>query len=81
MDIEAVREELAALAHEQWSEWMKYLFSNCVENPYSGELVLPKWAVDRWRRQMNTPYAELPEDEKQSDRVEADRVLSRLGMV
>jgi hypothetical protein len=76
-----MREELAALAHEQWSGWMRYLFSKC-EITRPGEplgLVIPEWAVTRWERQMNTPYAELPEQEKDSGRAEADRVLALIG--
>lgn len=37
--------------------------------------MIPAWAVERWRRQVATSYAELSEKEKDSDRKEADRVL------
>jgi len=70
-----LREQLAALAHEQWRGWMEYLFK-CGTPLYGGAVELPAWAVDRWKRQMRTPYADLPEDEKQSDRTEADKVLA-----
>jgi len=43
-------------------------------------LTIPMWAVERWQRQMNTPYAELPEEEKNSDREEADKVLQLIGV-
>jgi hypothetical protein len=39
----------------------------------------PAARAERWRRQMDTPYADLPEAEKESDRKEADRVLAVLG--
>ena len=71
-----LREELAALAHEQWSGWMRYMFSR-THGPYGdGYAVIPTEWVERWRRQMDTPYAELREDERESDRKEADRVLA-----
>jgi multidrug resistance efflux pump len=35
--------------------------------------------VERWRRQIATPYAELSEREQESDRVEARKVLERLS--
>ena len=80
-----LREKLAALAHEQWSGWMKYLFRQCREGIYFDEsgvaeaaVVIPHAAVERWKRQMNTPYADLPLEEKLSDREEADRVLALL---
>ena len=75
---EALREGLAALAHEQWSGWMEYLFSKC-EAYQAGTMLIPHWAVERWKRQMKTPYADLLEEEKESDRKEADRVLAMLG--
>lgn len=79
MDGVDLREKLAELCHEQWSGWMKYLFSKCNDHPAgTGALVMPAWAVERWRRQMNTPYRELSEPEQDSDRTEADRFLDLL---
>lgn len=69
-----MKEKLAAKAHEQWSGWMKYLFENSIKN-YDGTVTIPKWAVDRWNRQMNQTYSDLPEAEKDSDRREAEKVL------
>jgi hypothetical protein len=62
-DAEATREKLASYAHKQWSGWMDYLFSKCV-NPIeadTGTVIIPKWAVERWKRQIKTPYEELSE--------------------
>lgn len=84
-----LREVLAALAHEQWSGWMRHLFSKCssriVLRPLSAEefstpadVVIPHAWAERWERQMDTPYASLSETEKESDRKEADRVLAVL---
>ncbi len=67
-------EALADYAHEAWSGWMRYLFSKSQENP-DGTVTIPKWAVDRWRRQLRTPYRFLTEDEKNSDRAEAMKIL------
>jgi hypothetical protein len=67
-------ERLANYAHEAWSGWVKYQFEKGVINQ-DGTFTMPKWAVDRWQRQMNTPYAELPEEEKNSDRLEADKMV------
>lgn len=68
------KEALSNLCHEQWSGWMKYLFSKC-EKTEAGEMIIPKWAVDRWERQMNTNYENLSEEEKNSDRTEADKFI------
>jgi hypothetical protein len=70
-----VREALAEYAHEAWSGWMKYLFQKG-KHQEDGTFSMPQWAVERWQRQMNTPYAELPEEEKKSDREEADKMLA-----
>jgi hypothetical protein len=79
-------EDLANLAHEQWSGWMYYMFSKCVQEERfeNGEffktenLIIPRWAVERWTRQMNTKYKDLSEEEKNSDREEAERVIGVL---
>lgn len=68
-------EKLAALAHEQWSGWMRWIFGKCVTNLEPGCMIIPRQAVDRWKRLMNTPYAQLSEDEKQGDRADASAVL------
>jgi hypothetical protein len=63
----AIRDRLAALEHEQWAHWTGYLLDHLTpEN------------VERWRKQIDTPYEHLSEAEKQSDREWADRVLELL---
>lgn len=74
MSTDPVREELAAYAHKAWSGWMKYLFVKSTPLP-GGEVALNKDLVARWTRQMNTEYQDLPENEKELDRVEADEIL------
>lgn len=69
-----LREKLANLQHEQWSGWVEYMFSKGTVNDL-GEMVLPNYFFERWSRQLATPYSELPENEKESDRIEADKYL------
>ena len=75
-DAEAVKEELASFAHKQWSGWMEYLFSKCL-NPIvpDGSAIIPEWAVKRWKKQIETSYDELSEPEKENDRKEADGMI------
>lgn len=74
-------EALAELAHEQWSGWMKYMFSKCKWRDRGdgiNEPTIPQEFADRWLRQMNGPYAQLSEQEKEYDRVEARKFLAML---
>lgn len=77
-----LREALAEYAHEAWSGWMRYMFSKCksmsglVMQAGHPDAIIPGHLVERWIRQMNAPYAELPESEKESDRAEADKMLA-----
>jgi hypothetical protein len=72
-----LREALAEIAHQQWEGWMRYLFKVSQFNN-DGTVTIPEWAVDRWKRQVRTPYQKLSEQEKNSDRTEADKVLELL---
>lgn len=77
------REQLAAYAHEAWSGWMRYMFQQgggeMIYHVEGEELfcwMMSPTSFQRWQRQMKTPYADLPESEKESDRSEADRILA-----
>lgn len=62
-----MNEDIANKTHEVWSDWMRHLFGKCKINE-DGTATIPKEDVERWMRQMNTPYEDLSEEEKQSDR-------------
>lgn len=72
--IDELREELAELCHRQWAGWMEYLFSKCSGDGES--IVIPEWAVARWKRQIATDYKDLSGPEQDSDRKEADKFIS-----
>lgn len=74
----------AALEHERWAKWQKYLHSRLYplgnsELSMNNHLkVLPTELYTRWERQINTPYSELSEKEKESDRKEVRTYLPLL---
>lgn len=69
-----LREKLAALEHDRWSRWEKYRATVAGGMHSSGD----ETHEGRWLRQSTTPYADLTEAEKESDRAEADRTLTVL---
>lgn len=77
-----MKEKLANLCHSQWSGWMEYLWSKSrhmnieIDGTVQRCVVIPNNLVIRWERQMKTPYTELPDNEQDSDRKEADKFLS-----
>jgi hypothetical protein len=75
--VDELRERLAALEHERWSDWMLYLFGKCTLNT-DGTMTIPAWAVERWLRQANAPYEQLSEEEKDADRREVGRYWALL---
>lgn len=84
-------EALAALEHESWSGWTRYmlkllqreLLRELLETAGDDQLkrveiynlLNDRPCIRRWRRQLNTRYDYLPEKEKGSDRVEARKKL------
>lgn len=61
-------ERLAALEHEQWAQWTRHMLDNLTpEN------------IERWRRQIATPYADLSEAEKEADRFWARKIVGVVG--
>lgn len=51
-------ERLAAIAHEQWSGWMRYMFNKC-EFVAVGALLIPPWAVERECKEPRARLAEV----------------------
>jgi hypothetical protein len=71
---DTLRERLAAIEHERWADWQRYLHSKATDLIGSGgALVIPADLVERWERQIATPYADLSEAEKDADREQVDR--------
>jgi hypothetical protein len=56
---------------------MDYLFSCCQYNE-DGSVTIPADKVERWMRQQGATYADLAEQERESDRRQADKVLNLL---
>ena len=71
-------ERLAAVEHERWSHWQRYMHTMAVRQP-DGSLLVPAELVSRWERQMNTNYTELNEKEKESDREQVRKYLPILA--
>jgi hypothetical protein len=76
--MDALIEELAAVEHERWAHWQEYVHQQC-EPLADGSLVIPAHLVSRWQKQIETPYQQLSEKEKQSDREQVERVLPILA--
>jgi hypothetical protein len=72
--LEALVEVLAAVEHERWSHWQRYVHEMGEALP-NGALLLPAKLVSRWERQISTRYEDLSEDEKESDREQVRRYL------
>jgi hypothetical protein len=67
-------EELAAIEHERWSQWQRYVHSKCTRQP-DGSLLLPADLVARWEKQVATNYSALDETDKERDREQVYRYL------
>ena len=72
-DIMTQHELMASKVHDIWCNWISYVLSCGID--HGGAVIIPKMLVERWTRQLNTPYEELPEKEKYSDKVIAEEIL------
>lgn len=95
-EIEAgMREHLADIEHKQWAHWTRYMLERLepaviaaenrltdaeVHSETGQEVERAVQDIARWHRQIETPYGQLTEKEKESDRAWADRVLAIAGV-
>lgn len=70
-------ETVAAIEHVRWSHWQRYVHDQCTTLD-DGSLVIPPHLATRWARQMATPYPQLSESEKESDREQAGEYLTAI---
>jgi hypothetical protein len=74
LTLENLTESLAAIEHERWAHWQRYMHSKAVRQP-DGSLLLQADLVERWEQQIRTPYAALTDKEKESDREQVRKYL------
>lgn len=67
---EKLKETLAKIEHQRWSDWQSWCHKVLRENCPSKKL---EKVLKRWDKQIATPYSELSEKEKDSDRKQVDR--------
>jgi len=70
-------EKGADLEHDRWARWQKYVHSLCKKNK-DGSLTIPKERVERWEKEIATPYSELTEELKEYDRKETRNYIPLL---
>jgi hypothetical protein len=73
--LDQLLETLAAIEHERWSHWQRYMHSKCVPQGDDGALLIPADLVRQWEHQIATPYSQLSEKEKESDREQVRKYL------
>lgn len=78
----ALRDTLAQIEHARWADWQAYMHGKCARHA-DGSLTIPAALVERWERQIATPYALLSPAEQRSDMEQVDRywplILDELG--
>ena len=72
--LDGLVERLAAVEHDRWSHWQRYMHTKGARQN-DGSLLLPGELVARWEKQIATTYAELGEQEKESDREQVRKYL------
>ncbi len=72
MNRQQLHERLAAIEHQRWADWQKWVHDSGTRNP-DGTITLPANCVARWDQQIATPYGALSEADKDKDRLEVGR--------
>ena len=67
-------EQLASIEHERWAHWQRYMHEKAIRNA-DGSLTISAELVARWERLMATPYTQLTDKERESDREQVRRYL------
>jgi hypothetical protein len=67
-----LREQLAAIEHQRWADWMAY-FLGKLDRLDDGRLAIPTEYEDALRGLIEAPYADLSEEMKDADRREVER--------
>lgn len=74
---EALRQELAAIEHRRWADWMEYMLDCAVK--FGDDSInirtcgWPTAQFEHWQRQIDTDYEDLSGKEKASDLEQVDR--------
>lgn len=72
--LDGLVDELASIEHERWAHWQRYVHSKAQKRS-DGSLVIPADLVAQWERQITTPFTQLSEKEKDSDRDQVQKYL------
>lgn len=72
--LDGLVDELASIEHERWAHWQRYVHSKCLKQP-DGSIVIPADLVAQWERQIATPFEQLSDKEKDSDREQVQKYL------
>jgi hypothetical protein len=67
-----LREKLAAIEHERWSDWQTWCHKVIRSTQLKGGATLEE-VLARWDKQIITPYSALSDTEKASDMKQVDR--------
>jgi hypothetical protein len=73
--LDELLETLASVEHERWTHWQRYMHNQCIPHGDGGALLIPADLVKRWEKQIDTPYSELTDEEKESDRDQVRKYL------
>ncbi len=72
-------EKLANIEHQRWADWQKYVharlktYKTKIDSHITYRHYISPTDYNQWERQINTPYSELSEREKDSDRMQVLR--------